>query len=363
MRHHRKECLKVQIFANFCGLTEDPKSTLEHLNFFLFCMQCMAGGPDIGVLFPESESSICWYSHEKIVDITKLIFSSIRHEEAAGAEIHELVVHFIEPERHADTQLYNTDAILLIYLEEWQRQFNKTVAHLKASLQTDQGKYEDIQNYDEFVKTIRLNDPGKKDGGVMYYLSQEMIKMYREALQLAPGRTIDADTFAYIARQHGLGQWNIDYTALPSIEAYTVGYLVEDEGEPDYLMTYERLFLLLDDALKFAEDNHEQQIETIKDKLGDGEMYQRIVRLYKTFRSRLLERSDADVAWAAYRNVLGEIESTMNRYRQGIKQVDISVADRMKGGSGGTSQTPLMIALTNNSQGDLSESALGMLQH
>ena len=130
------------------------------------------------------------------------------------------------------------------------------------------------------------------------------------------------------------GTQNIDYTALPSIEAYTAGYLVEDEGEPDYLMTYERLFLLLDDALKFAEDNLEQQIETIKDKLGDGEMYQRIVRLYNTFRSRLLERSDADVAWAAYRNVLGELESTMNRYRQGIKQVDISVADRMKGAAG-----------------------------
>ena len=55
MRHHRKECLKVQIFANFCGLTEDPKSTLEHLNFFLFCMQCMNDGFGAAEVSAQSE--------------------------------------------------------------------------------------------------------------------------------------------------------------------------------------------------------------------------------------------------------------------------------------------------------------------
>ena len=356
VRHHANSNLKVQHFAQFCGLTLSKNCGIEEQNFFLYCLQCMTGGVEIGVLFPtdvEGES-VYWMAHSKVVDITKKIFHNIGH----GDIVHNLVrrlEELLEPQK----QVHNTDRVLDAFLDEWQRQFGKAAAHIKAVFQATLPNSSEALSFDEFVRVAKAVDEGGKRE------QRDLTLLYREALQVsAHSNRVNQEAFIAAARAHGLGKWCIDFPSLPKMEAVTVAYSDDTESDPDYLLSSERLFLLLD--MELESNDIDCTMKKLIDKLGEGPMYNRIEKRLNTFQGKYGERSDAEGAWSAYRSFLGEVESTLFRHRLGIREVDVHmrVGTSLLGRGGAPSQTPLMISLAQNlpNKDAQEESALEMLQ-
>ena len=119
---------------------------MEELNFFLYCLQCMTGGVEIGVLFPTDAvgDSTFWMAHDKVVDITKKVFHNIVH----GDIVHE-VVSRLEGMHDPQKQMHDTDRVLDAFLDEWQRQYGKAAAHIKAVFQTTLPNSNEALSFDE----------------------------------------------------------------------------------------------------------------------------------------------------------------------------------------------------------------------
>ena len=357
VRYHAGANLKVQHFAQFCGLTLSKNCGMEELNFFLYCLQCMTGGVEIGVLFPTDAGgdSTYWMAHDKVVDITKKVFHSIGH----GDIVHEIVTR-LEAMQDPSKQMHDTDRVLDAFLDEWQRQYGKAAAHITAIFQTTLPNSSEALSFDEFVRVAKAIEGGKRE-------HRNFSLLYREALHASahPNR-VSQETFLAAARAHGLGKWSIDFPSLPKLEAVTVAYVDDKESDPNCLLSSERLFILLD--MEIESDDLDLKMTRLKMKLGEGPMFDRIEKRLNAFHGKYGERSDADGAWSTYRSFLGEVESTLFRHRLGIREVDVHmrVGTSLFGRGGAPSQTPLMISLAQNlPPGDTAhaaESALDMLQ-
>ena len=357
VRYHAGANLKVQHFAQFCGLTLSKNCGMEELNFFLYCLQCMTGGVEIGVLFPTDAvgDSTFWMAHDKVVDITKKVFHNIGH----GDIVHE-VVSRLEGMHDPQKQMHDTDRVLDVFLDEWQRQYGKAAAHIKAVFQTTLPNSNEALSFDEFVRVAKAVEGGKSE-------HRNYSILYREALHAsAHPNQVNQETFLAAARAHALGKWCIDFSSLPKLEAVTVAYADDKESDPNYLLSSERLFILLD--MEIESDDLDLKMTRLKEKLGEGPMFDRIEKRLNAFHGKYGERSDADGAWSTYRSFLGEGESTLFRHRLGIREVDVHMRSgtSLFGRGGAPSQTPLMISLTQNlppsDTAHAVESALDMLQ-
>ena len=133
---------------------------MEELNFFLYCLQRMTGGVEIGVLFPTDAvgDSTFWMAHDKVVDITKKVFHNIVH----GDIVHE-VVSRLEGMHDPQKQMHDTDRVLDAFLDEWQRQYGKAAAHIKAVFQTTLPNSNEALSFDEFVRVAKAVDGGKRE--------------------------------------------------------------------------------------------------------------------------------------------------------------------------------------------------------
>ena len=160
VRYHAGANLKVQHFAQFCGLTLNKNCGMEELNFLLYCLQCMTGGVEIGVLFTTDAGgdSTFWMAHDKVVDITKKVFHNIGH----GDIVHE-VVSRLEGMHDPQKQMHDTDRVLDAFLDEWQRQYGKAAAHIKAVFQTTLPNSNEALSFDEFVRVAKAVEGGKRE--------------------------------------------------------------------------------------------------------------------------------------------------------------------------------------------------------
>eukprot|EP00976_Prorocentrum_cordatum_P112259 1195503-Prorocentrum_minimum.AAC.4 len=71
-RHWAGSSLKVKLFGQFCGVVRSDHSTLEHLNFYLYCMQVLSA--NVALLFPELEDAVFWLKPLRVLDVVRAVF-------------------------------------------------------------------------------------------------------------------------------------------------------------------------------------------------------------------------------------------------------------------------------------------------
>mmetsp|Transcript_27238 Transcript_27238/g.59485 ORF Transcript_27238/g.59485 Transcript_27238/m.59485 type:complete len:1001 (-) Transcript_27238:277-3279(-) len=343
-RHWAGSSLKVKLFGQFCGVVRSDHSTLEHLNFYLYCMQVLSA--NVALLFPELEDAVFWLKPLRVLDVVRAVFPAF----GDAATLRQFMASKVEPLMDNRTKMYDADKVLYMLLEEWQRRAERNTAQLKALFRAGDSDADGLLTYDEFLSVVRLADGLRSE--------REIVRMYREALLLSPdGETIDPESFVRVARQHGLSTWKIDYrvsgntTAAPS-----------DEHQHD-----ESLYSMLDNVLETTEDLDEQ-IAALNSKIGeDHELMRKISKQYAYFQQKYRERDDADGTWLAFRMVVGEIRAALVRYRGGMRKMagavknSLNVVARGEARPNSTYTSPLiaMLQQSKDEEGGAGVAGLG----
>ncbi|KAK3248245.1 hypothetical protein CYMTET_42280 [Cymbomonas tetramitiformis] len=302
VKHYAKECLKIKLFAQFCNLAGERMHTLEHFNFYLYCMQVISS--NVSMLFPDTEDMIYWLKPLRVLDIIRVIYPNL----ADNSVLRDFMASRVEALMDPKAKMYNADAVLDLLLDEWHRRAERNIAHLKALFRAGDADEDGLLTYDEFLSVVRHADSLRAE--------REIVRMYRECLLISgDGETVDVESFVSVGRTHGLSNWKIDY----NISGVTGKKTPVVTGDDD--VSKENLFSMLDSALASAE-SLEDQIQILKSKLGEShETVLCASKQHTFFQMKYKERDDAEGTWLAYRVLIGEVRAAMVRYKGGLKRI------------------------------------------
>jgi hypothetical protein len=81
------------------------------------------------------------------------VFPAFADVEAA-TELREFMTFYVEPLMDPKAKMYDSDHVLLMLLQEWQRRTERNSAGLRALFRAGDGDIDGLLTYDEFLSVV-----------------------------------------------------------------------------------------------------------------------------------------------------------------------------------------------------------------